>query len=95
MNLIDLVLNALTVLYQKNRKEYFKSFEVWSYLVVACEEDLTRLGYDLKSFSQFDMDNDILYLLGDNNGNPFRMQRDTAEGGTFFYYYWIPKQSHT
>ena len=91
MNLVDLVHKALIVLYQRNGdKKYFSSFEVWFYLEHECNNDLIKLGYKLMSFTQFDMDKEILRLLGNDNGKPFRVQVDYDEDGLSSGTYWIP-----
>ena len=91
MNLVDLVHKALTVLYQRNGdKKYYSSFEVWLYLEDECKNDLIKLGYELLFFTQFDMDKEILRLLGDNNGKPFRVQVVFDEDGLTSGTYWIP-----
>ncbi len=92
MNLIDLVFIALTGLYRRdnNNQKYYASLEVWLYLKEECKEDMIRLGYNLESFFFDDMDNAILNFPGFNNGDPFRVQKEPAEGGTYYCIYWIP-----
>ena len=90
MNLVDLVYQALSVLHRKNSEKYYPSIEVWLYLEDESKKDLIELGYDLTSFTHFDLDKEILQLLGDNNGIPFRVQKEYAEDGSVYCFYWIP-----
>ena len=92
MNLIDLVYIVLKALYKRdgNKSNCYSAFEVWSYLLNIYPDDFDKLGYDRVSFTQFDMDTEVLTLLGSNSGVPFRVHREPTEDGLFLCDYWIP-----
>lgn len=92
MTLVDLVYKVLDTLYKRDgiSQKYYPAFEVWSYLIEEKKEDLHKLGYNWMTFTHFDMDCEVLTLLGDNNGNPFRAHKEDADDGSEFCKYWIP-----
>ena len=92
MNFVDLVHKALTNLYKRdgNKQKYYSDFEVWCYLLNMYPAEFNLLGYDRAVFTHFDMNTEVLTLIGDNNGIPFRVQKEDAEDGSVYCFYWIP-----